>query len=161
MHTEQPEPDWAPILLHPIGVVRNGVRAPVDTGWGAVESRIVLRPDLAGALAGLEDFSHVLVLTWLHAAPPPSGLRRRPQGRAAFPEVGILAQRARHRPNPIAVSAVPLVAVALAALVVRGLDCIDGTPVLDLKPYIAPFDRVESPRVPAWARQLYEDEPYF
>ena len=161
MSNPDPHDPLTPIEMQPIGVVRNGIRDAVDRGWGAVESRIELRPDLVGALEGLETFSHALVLTWLHEAPPPPGLRRRPQGRAEFPELGILAQRARYRPNPIAVSAVPIVAVEPGALIVRGLDVIDGTPVLDLKPYVGPFDRVEAPRVPDWARRLYEEESYF
>jgi tRNA-Thr(GGU) m(6)t(6)A37 methyltransferase TsaA len=161
MSNPDPHDLLTPIEMQPIGVVRNGITDAVDRGWGAVESRIELRPDLVGALEGLETFSHALVLTWLHEAPPPPGLRRRPQGRAEFPELGILAQRARYRPNPIAVSAVPIVAVEPGALIVRGLDVIDGTPVLDLKPYVGPFDRVETPRVPDWARRLYEEESYF
>jgi tRNA-Thr(GGU) m(6)t(6)A37 methyltransferase TsaA len=151
----------AVITLRPIGVVRNGVADAVDHSWGAVESRIELRPDLAGALDGLETFSHALVITWLHQAPAAPTLRRRPQGRAGFPELGILAQRAKYRPNPIAVSAVPIIAVEANALVVRGLDCIDGTPVLDIKPYVAAFDRVAAPLMPDWAIQLYEREDYF
>ncbi len=149
------------ITLTPIGVVRNDVAEAVDSGWGAVELRIVLRPGLAGALDGLEAFSHVLVITWLHAAPPAPGVRRRPQGRADLPEIGILAQRARHRPNPIGVTAVALLGVEAAALRVRGLDAIDGTPVLDVKPYVPAFDRVEGARVPAWVGRLYEEADYF
>ena len=161
MNYVSPGPAAGPITIYPIGVVRNAVTTPLDQGWGAVESRIELRSDLAGALDGLETFSHALILAWLHAAPPAAGVRRRPQGRAEFPELGILAQRARHRPNPIAVSAVPILAVSLTTLIVRGLDCIDGTPVLDIKPYIPAFDRVEAPAGPAWARRLYDEEPYF
>jgi tRNA (Thr-GGU) A37 N-methylase len=161
MSHPDPHDPLTPIAMQPIGVVRNGITEAVDRGWGAVESRIELRPDLVGALDGLETFSHALVLTWLHEAPPPPGMRRRPQGRAEFPELGILAQRARYRPNPIAVSAVPIVGVEPGGRIVGGLDVIDRTPGVDRKPTKGPIDRGEAPRVPDWARRLYEEESYF
>ena len=142
------------IELRPIGIVHNGVTEAVDEGWGSVVSRIALRPDLGGALDGLADFSHVLVLYWMHEAPPPDALRRRPRGLRSMPEVGILAQRARHRPNPIGVTAAEVLAVTEQELTVRGLDAIDGTPVLDLKPYVPAFDRPEGVRGPAWIDRL-------
>ncbi|MDD5082968.1 MAG: TrmO family methyltransferase, partial [Dehalococcoidales bacterium] len=74
-----------------------------------------------------------------------------------MPEVGIFAQRAKHRPNPIGVSAVKLISVRGNVLTVRGLDAIDGTPVLDIKPYFPSFDRVEEPSVPEWVGRLMVD----
>jgi len=73
-----------------------------------------------------------------------------------MPEVGIFAQRARHRPNPIGVTAVKLLRREGNRLVVQGLDAINGTPVVDVKPYVPPFDAVESPRVPEWITRLME-----
>jgi len=144
------------ISLQPIGTVEAPRTVTLDEGWGSVESRILLRPDLRGALRGLEDFSHVVVVTWLHQAAfdPARHLRRRPRGRADMPEIGIFAQRARDRPNPIGITAVELLEVGEEFLRVRGLDAIDGTPVLDLKPYFPAFDRVEAPGFPAWAEEL-------
>ncbi len=71
-----------------------------------------------------------------------------------MPEMGIFAQRARHRPNPIGVTAVELVRREKNRVWVRGLDAIDGTPVVDVKPYVPQFDAVESPRVPEWIERL-------
>ena len=81
---------------------------------------------------------------------------RRPRGRADMPELGIFAQRAKHRPNPIGITAVAVVDRVGAVLRVRGLDAIDGTPILDLKPYFPEFDRIEAPRVPEWAARLMQ-----
>ncbi len=74
-----------------------------------------------------------------------------------MPEVGILSQRAKDRPNPIGVTAVEIVKVVEDCLEVKGLDAIDGTPVLDIKPYFPQYDRVASPAVPAWVDELMKD----
>lgn len=141
-----------------IGVVRNDVGEPIDEGWGRVVSEIVLDETFAAGLDGIEDFSHVLILYWMHRAAEaePVRMRRRPQGRADMPEVGIFAQRARHRPNPLGVTAVRLLRRDGCRLVVQGLDAIDGTPVIDVKPYVPQFDAVETPGVPEWIQRLME-----
>jgi tRNA-Thr(GGU) m(6)t(6)A37 methyltransferase TsaA len=144
--------------LRPVGVVRCAVTSPLDEGWGDVVAEIELAPEYRDATRGLEAFSHALVLTHLHRAAfdPSADLVRRPRGRADMPEVGVFAQRARHRPNPIGVTAVEIVAVAPGAVTVRGLDAVDGTPVLDVKPYVPRFDGVRAARVPEWMERLLE-----
>jgi len=141
-----------------IGVVYNEVKEPIDEGWGRVVSEVVLDETLADGLDGLEAFSHVLVLYWMHRAAEaePVRMRRRPQGRADMPEVGIFAQRARHRPNPIGVTAVRLLRREKNRLMVQGLDAINGTPVVDVKPYVPQFDSVDGPTAPTWVSQLME-----
>ena len=146
----------------PIGVVRCAVAAPVDEAWGAVESTIVLDPQLRPGLRGLEGFSHLIVVTFLHGATfdPARHLVRRPRGLAELPELGIFAQRAKDRPNPLGVTCVTLLGVDAEGPRVRGLDAIDGTPVLDLKPYFPHFDLPGGPeakalvRVPPWVDAL-------
>jgi tRNA-Thr(GGU) m(6)t(6)A37 methyltransferase TsaA len=141
--------------MEPIGVVRSPVTQTERDEWAGVTARIELDPRWAGALQGIDAFSHVLVVFHLHTALfDPARLTRRPQGRDDMPELGILAQRARYRPNPIGVTAVELAAAEDNALVVCGLDAIDGTPVLDVKPYFAAFDRVVTPREPEWVARL-------
>ena len=81
-------------------------------------------------------------------------LTRRPRGRADMPELGIFAQRGKQRPNPLGVTAVEIVRVAAPILTVRGLDAVDGTPVLDVKPYFPQFDRRSDARVPEWVERL-------
>jgi tRNA-Thr(GGU) m(6)t(6)A37 methyltransferase TsaA len=144
--------------LRAIGRVACDVAEPVDAGWGGVESRVVLEPAYRAGLRGLGDFSHVVVVTLLHGASfdPARHLVRRPRGLAELPELGIFAQRAKDRPNPIGITVVPLLAVEAAGITVRGLDAIDGTPVLDLKPYFPDFDTARAARVPAWVAKIME-----
>ncbi len=139
-----------------IGVVYNEVKEPTDQGWGGVVSEIVLDESLAAGLDGIEAFSHVMVLFWMHRAAEaePVRMRRRPQGREDMSELGIFAQRARHRPNPIGITTVKLLGHQGNRLSVQGLDAINGTPVLDIKPYVPAYDAAESPRVPEWMVRL-------
>jgi len=144
--------------LRPIGVVRGPRVEPTDDNWGEVESAIVLDAALADGLRGIEAFSHALVLFFMHEATfdPATDLVRRPRGRADMPETGIFAQRAKHRPNPIGVTAVRIAGRDGNVVRVCGLDAIDGTPVLDIKPYVPAFDRRDDVRVPGWMQDLME-----
>jgi tRNA-Thr(GGU) m(6)t(6)A37 methyltransferase TsaA len=142
--------------LRAIGVVRSPASAAVDEGWGEVEARIVLAPEYRAGLRGLGEFSHVLVVALLHGASFEAArhLVRRPRGLADMPELGIFAQRAKDRPNPLGITVVPLLAVTDDGITVRGLDAIDGTPILDLKPYFPQFDSASGARVPEWVGRL-------
>jgi len=144
--------------MRPIGIIRTGAKEKTDQGWGAVRSDIVIRDDLKDGLCGLADFSHAIVVTHLHEAEfiPEKHLTRHPRGRADLPLLGIFAQRAKDRPNPIGVTAVRIVGVSDGVLTVAGLDAIDGTPVLDIKPYVPQFDRREDVVVPAWVDEIME-----
>ena len=148
----------ADIRMIPIGAVRSPIADPIDDIWGDVVSRIELDPSRFSpvSLAGLEDFSHVEVVFCLHMVPSKqveTGARH-PRGRQDFPKVGIFAQRGRNRPNRIGITVCRLVAVEGLSIAVEGLDAIDGTPVLDIKPYIREFAPREPVRQPAWATEL-------
>src|SRR5512146_2710204 len=101
------------VHFRPIGTVVSPVKQPVDEKWGDVISEIHLKKELARGLTGLETFSHVVVVYQMHESSwnPDADLVRRPQGRSDMPLVGIFAQRARHRPNPIGITSVSLVSV--------------------------------------------------
>jgi tRNA-Thr(GGU) m(6)t(6)A37 methyltransferase TsaA len=146
------------IQLEPIGTVRSPISEGVDENWGAVIAEIHLAEHLAPGLQGLDQFSHLLIVFWMHQSSfdAASDLLRRPRGRADMPPTGIFSQRAKHRPNPIGITMVEMVSVAGSVLKVRGLDAIDGTPVLDLKPYVPAFDRVTKAAVPEWIERLME-----
>jgi tRNA-Thr(GGU) m(6)t(6)A37 methyltransferase TsaA len=146
------------LKLEPIGIVRNGVTGARDEEWGRVVSEIELAPELADGLVGLAQFSHVVVLFVMHEArfDAVTHLTRRPRDRTDMPLVGVFAQRARHRPNPIGVTTVELKRVEGSSLFVRGLDAIDGTPVLDVKPHVPGFDAPAHPRLPEWVTRLLE-----
>ncbi len=146
--------------MHPIGVVRGGRVEATDDDWGGNEATIVLDGGrfTPAVLAGLDDFSHIDVVYVFHLVEPNEvhlGARH-PRGRSDWPEVGILAQRAKARPNRIGVTTCELVAVEGLEMRVRGLDAIDGTPVLDVKPYMEEFGPRGTVREPAWARELME-----
>lgn len=147
-----------PIVLEPVGIVRGGRAEARDDDWGAVEAEIVLDPARVSpdATIGLADYSHVTVLFHMHKVPQDkveTGARH-PRERPDWPKVGIFAQPARARPNRIGVTTCLLVAVDGLTLRVRGLDAIDGTPVLDIKPCLGGFAPRGEVREPAWAREL-------
>ncbi|HHO51309.1 MAG TPA: tRNA (N6-threonylcarbamoyladenosine(37)-N6)-methyltransferase TrmO [Deltaproteobacteria bacterium] len=110
---------------------------------GVVEATVQLDPKWVhpDALQDLASFDHVWLISWLHL----NGRRRRPLVRPprGGPRRGVLATRAPHRPNPIGLSAVRLVSVHHLELKVLGIDLLDRTPVLDIKPYIPDFDAIE------------------
>ncbi len=126
--------------------------------WGQVESEIILEPEYAPGLLGLEGFSHLLVLTFLHEAEynPEKHLRRHPQEREDMPLLGIFAQRARHRPNRIGVTAVEILEVGEDRVKVCALDAIDGTPVIDIKPYVPVYDSRDA-KTPEWMNKIMQD----
>jgi tRNA-Thr(GGU) m(6)t(6)A37 methyltransferase TsaA len=144
--------------VRPIGSVKSARAEPIDDGWDAIETMIVL--DLAelepDAALGLSDFSHIEVIYLFDRVDPAKICRgaRRPRGRAEWPRTGILAQRAKDRPNRIGVTICRLLRVENNVLYVRGLDAIDGTPVLDIKPVMRGFLPRGDVREPNWANEL-------
>jgi tRNA-Thr(GGU) m(6)t(6)A37 methyltransferase TsaA len=146
------------ITLHPIGHVRTTRADPTDDNWDAETTRIELDTTrfTADALLSLDSFSHVEVLYWFHheeAATSVTGARH-PRGNTAWPLVGIFAQRGKNRPNRIGLTICRVLKVEGTTLHVSGLDAIDGTPVLDLKPWMSGFAPRGEVREPQWAQEL-------
>lgn len=145
------------ITLEPIGMVRNERAEPIDDGWDAIESRIELDGRFGtDALAGLDAFSHVEVLFAFHLVQDDNintGARH-PRGREDWPKVGIFAQRGKDRPNRLGLCVCMLVGVKDTTITVCGLDAIDGTPVLDIKPYMKGFAPRGEVREPDWAAEI-------
>jgi tRNA-Thr(GGU) m(6)t(6)A37 methyltransferase TsaA len=145
------------VRLRPIGVVHNKVSSGQrEAEWETIESDIVIDSEWADALDGIEAFSHVWVLFYLSGSPPPESPRTRPQGRHDAPLVGRFATRSPVRPNPIGMTPVELLAIEKNRLRVMGLDAFDGTPVLDLKPYLPRGDSIPHARVPDWLTRLQD-----
>lgn len=145
------------ISLEPVAWVRGGRAEAVDDSWGSVEARIVLADRFApDALAGLNGFSHLEIVFHFDRVAPDAVVTdaRHPRGRTDWPRVGIFAQRGKARPNRIGVSICELVSVAANTLTVRGLDAIDGTPVLDIKPVLKGFLPRGEVREPDWANEI-------
>ncbi|HYM15793.1 MAG TPA: tRNA (N6-threonylcarbamoyladenosine(37)-N6)-methyltransferase TrmO [Dehalococcoidia bacterium] len=146
-----------PLSIRPIGVVRNNVREPRMDGWASVRSDILLREDLTDALDGIEGYSHVIVIFGFHKVPEAEQkLRVRPRGDERIPEQGVLATRSQVRPSPLGMSVVRVLRRRRNVIRVEGLDAIDGTPVLDVKPYFPNHDAIPNASVPEWARSLGE-----
>ncbi len=141
------------VFFKPIGQVRNGIMEKMRHGWGQVESEIIINPGLADSLDGLENFSHIIVLFWMHQSTGAVPVKVHPQGRDDMPLTGIFATRAPHRPNSIGMSVVNLLECKGSVLKVRGLDAINGTPIIDIKPYL-PKDVVSEARYPEWVSRL-------
>jgi len=137
-------------FVYPIGWVRNSYRETPPEGWEATESELIIEPELEPALDGLESFSHLIVLFWMHSAKYKGQVKTHPQGRGEMPLVGLLASRSPHRPNPVGMTVVKLLECQGWVLRVKGLDAFDGTPIIDLKPYL-PSDEIHQAKRPKWA----------
>lgn len=151
--------ETTPIAMTPIGIVHNERTEAIDDDWDRVNSRIELDLALLGADAtdGLRAFSHVEVVYVFDRVDPGTVVRgsRHPRGNPDWPKVGILAQRAKNRPNRIGTTVCELMAVRPGGVLeVRGLDAIDGTPVLDIKPYMAEFGPRGDVLQPEWSSEL-------
>ena len=149
------------IAMTPIGRVEGGRAAPEDDDWGDSRARIVLDATRFDdeALAGLDAFSHaeiVYVFDKVGEDAIVTGARR-PRGNPEWPKVGIFAQRGKNRPNRLGVSRCRLVKADGLDLHVQGLDAVDGTPVLDIKPYMAEFGPRGETTQPEWATAIMRD----
>jgi tRNA-Thr(GGU) m(6)t(6)A37 methyltransferase TsaA len=145
-----------PVTYRAIGVVRNRVRDSRIPGWQDVRSDIILRDDLSSALDAVDGFSHVIVVFHLDRVPDDER-RRQVQVGTDSAMRGVLATRSQRRPNPIGVSVVPVLHRRKSVLRVQGLDALDGTPVLDVKPYLPAYDSIPEARLPDWAVQSRSD----
>lgn len=145
------------IMMHPIGYVRNQVAQKKDSAWGNDISTIILEDGFQGGFTGLSEFSHAIILCYLDKAGfiPEKHLLRRPRNRADMPLLGIFSQRTKDHPNQIGVTTAEIISVSENSITVRGLDAINGTPVLDVKPYFPVFDKREA-FTPDWVNTLME-----
>ena len=160
------------MLLRPVGVVRNRTKEPSltarssDLEWQAkvekareeqsVVSELVIDSNLAGILDGIESFSHLLVLYWAHLVLPEarSLFKTHPMGRKDFPLVGIFATCSPARPNPICATVVRLLERRANILRVKGLDAVDGSPLIDIKPYVPSYYSVDKAKRADWMMQI-------
>lgn len=128
-----------------------------DDYWGGEQASISLTGAFTGeALQGLADFSHAEVIFLFHQVETSkivSGARH-PRNNPEWPSVGIFAQRGKNRPNRIGSTICRIVRVEGSRLVVSGLDAIDGTPVLDIKPVMSEFLPRQQITQPAWSHEL-------
>lgn len=117
---------------------------------------ITIRPEYGEALQGLSGFSHIIILYWLHLNDNEEQrriLKVTPRRHKGAPEVGVFASRSPVRPNPIGLSVCELLDVKERTLIIRELDAVDGTPIIDIKPYIARADCVPNAHSPSWTSE--------
>jgi tRNA-Thr(GGU) m(6)t(6)A37 methyltransferase TsaA len=172
------------LTLHPVGVVRSALTAPLKRDEedsaafqeqveeirrqtreiAALVSELIIDPKLEALLDGIEEFSHIVVLYWPHLiADKRRGLAHvHPMGLKDFPATGVFATRSPARPNPVLVSTVQLLERDRNILRVRGLEAVDGSPIVDVKPYTEIYPAMEDPRFvnmnlrfPEWLRVVF------
>ena len=143
----------SPITLQVIGVVHSDFKEPTAARLDLkkIKAEIEIDHSLTEALEGLEGFSHIIVLYWLHRAVfDKTNLKTYPMGNQNVALQGLFAVRTPKRPNPIGISTVRLLSRRDNVLYVQGLDAIDGSLVLDIKPYIPGYDSAADATVPDW-----------
>lgn len=143
-----------------VGTVRSTRRDVVDDDWDKETTRIELDASFpTDALKGLEDFSHVEILFVMDQVDPSkivSGARH-PRNNPDWPAVGIFAQRAKNRPNAIGATVCRVLGVDGRVLRVHGLDAVDGSPVIDIKPWVKEFAPRGDLSQPAWITELMKN----
>lgn len=140
-----------------IGTVRNEIRQPRHRNWGEIVSEIVINADLTEALDRLDEFSHIIVLYWMHKAVGGHfATRVHPRGKGEAPLVGLFATRSPNRPNPVGQATVRLLERRGNILKVKGLDAIDGSPVIDIKPYLPGYDSPADAEIAPWITSYHE-----
>ena len=130
--------------LHFIGIVEKA---------GEQEARVRVFPEFCNGLKGIEDFSHLIILYWIHLRDNEEERRTLlvfPKRHAVKVKTGVFASRSPSRPNPIGLCVVELLKVEKCVLTVKDLDAFEGSPIIDIKPYIPRADSIPNARVPEW-----------
>jgi tRNA-Thr(GGU) m(6)t(6)A37 methyltransferase TsaA len=162
------------MVIKPVGVVRNNIKEPSLVAHSGDLNRqnegrrpsrpaesvseIIIDPSFAGIIDGIEDFSHLLVLYWAHRVTPEgrSLTKVHPMGRKDLPLVGVFSTCSPARPNPVLVIAVRLLERSGYTLRVQGLDAVDGSPVVDIKPYLPSYYAIEDAKLSDWMNHILE-----
>ncbi|HDR72834.1 MAG TPA: tRNA (N6-threonylcarbamoyladenosine(37)-N6)-methyltransferase TrmO [Methanoculleus sp.] len=179
MHTRKSQPYPHEIVLRPVGVIRNAIAEPflvageeglamrgeLATTMTQVRtsreelSRIIIDEEWGDVLDGIEEYSHITVLYWAHRVPDQGRRLSRvhPMGRKDYPLVGIYSTCSPARPNPVLMTVVSLRRRCGNVVEVAGIDAVDGSPVIDIKPYVADFYPREEVRIPAWMQRIQQE----
>ncbi len=166
------------MTIKPVGYVRSELKTPNLKAKGrdielekglqqaaigaktirSLVSELVINPELDGILDGLEDFSHALVLYWPHLLPLSgrSLIKVHPMGQKEFPLVGVFSTCSPARPNPILVTTVRIIEKARNTLKVQGLEAIDGSPIIDIKPYTMTYCSAGDVKLSDWMNQIQQ-----
>lgn len=146
--------------LQPIAFVHNERKMIRDDEWGDVQSFITLIESYAEeSILGIESFSHIEVIFYFHKVTDEQiqYSARHPRNNKEYPKVGIFAQRGKNRPNRLGATIVKVVRREGKSIVVEGLDAIDGTPILDIKPVMRGVLPDEDIIQPEWATDIMKE----
>ncbi|AJK89988.1 MULTISPECIES: SAM-dependent methyltransferase [Lysinibacillus] len=144
-------------MIQPVATVSNSRKTIKDDHWGEINSTIELSENLhEESLKGIEDFSHIEIIFYFDQVSDDQIQyeARHPRNNQNYPKVGIFAQRGKNRPNKIGITMVELVEVKQRTLIVKGLDDIDGTPIIDMNPVMKEFLPKGVIKQPAWSTDL-------
>lgn len=172
-------PKQATLHIYPVGTVSSPIKEPsLKAGESGLErsedrkktrdnhrriketvSELVIEEEWQELLDGIEEFSHALVLYWPHLIEQERRKLKKvhPMGRKDLPLTGIFATRSPARPNPILVSVVRIAGRRRNILIVEGLEAVNGSPVLDIKPHIKSYDTLEHPKLAPWMEQIQKE----
>ena len=149
------------ISLHAIGTVKNNRTEITDDYWGDLISTIQLDNLIfqPSATEGLDTFSHLEIVFYMDKvnAEKIVTAARHPRNNPTLPKVGILAQRGKNRPNQIGTSFVKIIKVDELKIIVSGLDAINGTPILDIKPCMKDFLPRQKTKEPTWTKEIMKN----
>ncbi|MBY0595201.1 SAM-dependent methyltransferase [Bacillus bingmayongensis] len=146
--------------LQPIAFVHNERKMIMDDEWGDVQSLITLTDSYAEeSIQGIESFSYIEVIFYFHKVTDEQiqYSARHPRNNKEYPKVGIFAQRGKNRPNRLGATIAKVVRREGKSIVVKGLDAIDGTPILDIKPVMKEFLPNEDITQPEWVTDLMKE----
>jgi tRNA-Thr(GGU) m(6)t(6)A37 methyltransferase TsaA len=149
------------ILMTPIGFVRSTRQKVEDDNWDSEKMHIGLDDNqfTEEALAGLTDFSHAEIVFYMDQVDPSKveTSARHPRNNTDWPKVGIFSQRGKNRPNQIGLTICKIIKVEGRNLYIEGLDAVDGTPVLDIKPWVTEFGPRGNVKQPLWISELMRE----
>jgi tRNA-Thr(GGU) m(6)t(6)A37 methyltransferase TsaA len=126
---------------------------------GTVEkdsAKITIFPEFCDGLQGLENYSHLIILYWFHQRDTPGErriLKVTPKRHPGAPRVGVFSSRSPSRPNPVGLCVVELARIENCTLEINGLDAVEGSPVIDIKPYLPRADSISNAKTAEWASQ--------
>lgn len=146
--------------IEPIAIVKNNREKIEDDNWGDVVSEIIISHKISeDSIKGIEEFSHLEIIFYFHLADIAklSISATHPRENKKFPKVGIFAQRKKARPNLLGSTIVKLIKAEKNVLTVKGLDAVDGTPVIDIKPVLREFLPADKVKQPDWITELMKN----
>jgi len=147
------------IQLIPIAYVKNSRKEVIDDNWSSIISEIELSENIISeALEGIEAYSHIAVIFYMDKVKDEKAIAqyRHPRNNTALPKLGTYAQRNKNRPNKLGLTTVELLEKKDRSLIVKNLDAINGTPILDLKPVMVEFEPKGTIRQPKWTKEIME-----